>query len=328
MVRDVSSLVRPKTVAVIGASAKRASQGNVVIDNLHKWKFPGTVIPVHPTADTIDGLPALRAIGDLPAGVDTAIVAIPATGVLQSLIALEQAGVRSAIVFANGFSIEEESRIRAFGATSEIAIHGPNCMGLINFPDSVRLYPARPSPRVRVGRCSLIAQSGSAAISIMNSISIGLSKVVTVGSEFQLSASDYLAWLATDEGTDTVGIVAESIKDPVAFADAAERIHAVGKGLVVLKVGRSDRGSAATSAHTGALITNSDAYDQFFADCDVATVRDYDELIASLECLSQAKGRTRQGVAVVGISGGQTALACDVAEDVGLKLAQFGGKNA
>jgi acetate---CoA ligase (ADP-forming) len=326
LVRDVSSLVRPKTVAVIGASAKRASQGNVVIDNLHKWKFPGTVIPVHPTADTIDGLPALRAIGDLPAGVDTAIVAIPAAGVLASLIALEQAGVRSAIVFANGFSIEEESGIRAFGATSEIAIHGPNCMGLINFPESVRLYPARPSPRVRAGRCSLIAQSGSAAISIMNSISIGLSKVVTVGSEFQLSASDYLAWLATDEGTDTVGIVAESIKDPVAFADAAERIHAAGKGLVVLKVGRSDRGSAATSAHTGALITNSDAYDQFFADCDVATVRDYDELIASLECLSQAKGRTRQGVAVVGISGGQTALACDVAEDVGLKLAQFGEK--
>ena len=98
-------------------------------------------------------------------------------------------------------------------------------MGLINFPDSIPLYPARPSLRTRSGRCSLIAQSGSAAISVMNSISIGLSKVVTVGSEFQLAASDYLAWLATDEATDTVGIVAESIKDPVAFADAVERVR-------------------------------------------------------------------------------------------------------
>ena len=242
MVRDVTPLVRPKTVAVIGASAKRASQGNIVIDNLLKWKFPGTVIPVHPSANMIEGLPALRAISDLPAEVDTAVVAIPAASVLDSLIALERANVRSAIVFANGFSVEEEARIRAFGATSKIAIHGPNCMGLINFPDSVPLYPARPSLRVRKGRCSLIAQSGSAAISVLNSISVGISKVVTVGSEFQLAASDYLAWLATDEATSTVGIVAESIKDPEGFADAVERVHAAGKGLVVLKVGKSERG--------------------------------------------------------------------------------------
>ena len=324
MVRDVTPLVRPKTVAVIGASAKRASQGNVVIDNLLKWKFAGKVMPVHPSADTVDGLPALRTIGDLPDNVDTAIVAIPAASVLESLIALERAHVRSAIVFSNGFSVEEEVRIRAFGETSRIAIHGPNCMGLMNFPDSIRLYPARPSPRVRAGRCSLIAQSGSAAISIMNSISVGLSKVITVGSEFQLAAADYLAWLATDEETDVVGIVAESIKDPVEFARAVERVHAAGKGLVVLKVGKSETGSAATNAHTGALITDSDAYDQFFTECGVAIACDYDELVASLECFVQTKKvKKQQGVAIIGISGGQTALACDVAEDVGLRLVRF-----
>jgi acetate---CoA ligase (ADP-forming) len=324
LVRDVSALVRPKTVAVVGASAKRASQGNVVIDNLRKWKFPGTVIPVHPSADMIEGLPALRAIGDLPRDVDTAVVAIPAASVLASLIALERANVRSAIVFANGFSAEEEARIRAFGATSKIAIHGPNCMGLVNFPDSVPLYPARPSVRIRSGRCSLIAQSGSAAISVMNSISVGLSKVVTVGSEFQLAASDYLAWLACDDATGTVGIVAESIKDPVAFAEAVERIRVAGKGLVVLKVGISELGSAAAKAHTGALITSSDAYDRFFAECGVAVVHDYDELVASMECFGQARPSGRQGgAAIVGISGGQTALACDIAEEAGVKLARF-----
>jgi acetate---CoA ligase (ADP-forming) len=329
LIRDVSSVVRPKTVAVVGASAKRASQGNVVIENLHKWRFPGTVIPVHPSADMIEGLPALRAIGDLPPDVDTAVVAIPAASVLESLIALEQANVRSAIVFANGFSAEEEARIRAFGATSKIAIHGPNCMGLVNFPDSVPLYPARPSLRARSGRCSLIAQSGSAAISVMNSISVGLSKVVTVGSEFQLAASDYLAWLASDEATDTVGIVAESIKDPVDFAEAVERIRIAGKGLVVLKVGISEIGSAATKAHTGALITSRDAYDRFFAECGVAVVHDYDELIASMECFSQTRpSGGKGGVAIVGISGGQTALACDIAEEAGVKLARFETKTS
>jgi acyl-CoA synthetase (NDP forming) len=324
LIRDVSPLVRPKTVAVVGASAKRMSQGNVVIENLHKWKFPGTVIPVHPSADMIEGLPALRGIGDLPPDVDTAVVAIPAASVLESLIALEQANVRSAIVFANGFSAEEEARIRAFGATSKIAIHGPNCMGLVNFPDSVPLYPARPSLRIRAGCCSLIAQSGSAAISVMNSISVGISKVVTVGSEFQLAAADYLAWLASDEATDTVGIVAESIKDPVDFAEAVERIRVAGKGLVVLKVGISELGSAAAKAHTGALITSSDAYNRFFAECGVAVVHDYDELVACMECFSQARpSRGQGGVAIVGISGGQTALACDIANEAGVKLARF-----
>jgi len=329
LIRDVTPLVRPQTIAVVGASAKRASQGNIVIDNLLKWKFPGTIIPVHPAADMIDGLPALRSIGDLPPDVDTAIVAIPAAGVFECLVALEKAGVRSAIVFANGFSAEEEARIREFGATSNIAIHGPNCMGLVNFPDRVPLYPSRPSLRIRAGRCSLIAQSGSAAISVMNSISAGLSRVVTVGSEFQLAASDYLAWLAADEATDVVGIVAESIKDPVDFAEAVERIRVAGKGLVVLKVGNSELGSAATKAHTGALITNRDAYDCFFAECGVATARDYDELIASMECFSQiGKKRGEGSVAIAGISGGQTALACDVADEIGVELSHFGKETA
>jgi len=324
LIRDVTPLVRPRTVAIVGASAKRASQGNVVIENLRNWKYPGTIIPVHPSADTIDGLPALRSIGDLPPDVDTAIVAIPAASVLESLVALERAGVRSAIVFANGFSAEEETAIRDFGTTSDIAIHGPNCMGLVNLPDAVPLYPSRPSLRLKAGRCSLIAQSGSAAISVMNSISVGLSKVVTVGSEFQLAASDYLAWLAADEATDVVGIVAESIKDPVDFAEAVERVRVAGKGLVVLKVGNSELGSAATKAHTGALITSRDAYDRFFAECGVAVVRDYDELVASMECFSQTRRRAVPGgIAIAGISGGQTALACDVAEEIGVRLARF-----
>jgi acyl-CoA synthetase (NDP forming) len=325
LIRDVTPLVRPRTVAVVGASAKRASQGNIVIDNLLKWNFPGTILPVHPSAETIDGLPALGSIDQLPKQVDTAIVAIPAAGVFDCLDELERVGVRSAIVFANGFSAADEARIRAFGETSAIAVHGPNCMGLVNFVDAVPLYPSRPSLRIRPGRCSLIAQSGSAAISVMNSITVGLSKVVTVGSEFQLAAADYLAWLAGDDDTDVVGIVAESVKDPVDFADAVEKIRSRGKGLVVLKVGQSELGSAATKAHTGALVSNRDAYDRFFAECGVATVRDYDELVASMECLSQSRHRgVAGGVAVAGISGGQTALSCDVADELGVDLARFG----
>lgn len=324
MNRDVTPLIQPRTVAILGASARRSSQGNVVIQNLQGWGYRGGIFPVHPSAAEIDGLPVLNAIEALPPDVDTAIVAVPAGDVLDVLQRLEQAGVRSANVFSNGFSAQEEAAMRAFCRTSRIAVHGPNCMGLVNYPDAIPLYPSRPSLRLQAGPVALVAQSGSAAISLMNTITAGFSRILTVGSEFQLIAADYLGWLAGDDATQVVGVVAESIQDPVRFAEAAERLHAGGKALVVLKVGSSERGAAATQAHTGALVTSRDAFDSFCEQCDIATVRDYDELVASLECAAVARRMGRRGrIAIAGISGGQTALACDVAESLAIQLAEF-----
>jgi acyl-CoA synthetase (NDP forming) len=327
MFKDVTPLVRPTSVAVVGASARRVSQGNVVIDNLEQSGFAGRVIPVHPSAESIGGLPAVASPEALPRGTDLAVLAIPAASVAEALFGLERAGVRAAIVFANGFSREHELVVRRFAATSKIVVHGPNCMGLINFTDRVPLYPTRPSERLTSGPVALVAQSGSAAISVMNSTTVGFSKVVTVGSEFQTSAADYVHWLSGDPTTSVIGVITERIADPVAFAHAAESAHAAEKTLVVLKVGSSVTGAAAARAHTGALIGKRDAYDRYFTECDIATVGDYDELIASLECTTlRRRGGTRPGAgfAVVGISGGQTALACDIAEQTALPLASFG----
>ena len=254
------------------------------------------------------------------------MVAIPAAGVGEALNALERAGVRAAVVFANGFSREEEDDLRRFARTSRIVVQGPNCMGLLNVTDQVRLYPTKPSERLEPGNVALVAQSGSAAISVMNTTAVGFSKVITVGSEFQVTAADYVSWLASDAATSVIGVVTERIAHPVAFAEAAERAHAAGKAVVVLKVGTSRIGTAAAEAHTGALIGERDAYDCYFDECDIATVGDYDELIASLECRSAGGRGSTPGapIAVVGISGGQTALACDVAEQASVPLARFG----
>lgn len=321
---DVTPMVKPRSVAIVGASAKRVTQGNVVISNLKSWGYAGEILPVHPQAEEIDGLRAINSIGEIRDETDLAIIAIPAAHVPSMLQELEASSVRSAIVFTNGFSHDEEAAIRAFGAQSRIIVHGPNCMGLVNFTDSIPLYPSRPSLRLKPGNVALVAQSGSAAISVMNSTVVGLSKVVTVGSEFQVSAADYIRWLADDDETRVIGVVAESIKSPHALAEAAECVHTAGKSLVVLKVGRSDVGLAATQAHTGALVSDSDAYDSFFRETNIATVSDYDELIASLECAAVARRMVRgASIGIVGISGGQTALACDVADAQGVAVAAF-----
>jgi acyl-CoA synthetase (NDP forming) len=326
MFRDVTPLVCPRSVAIVGASSRRVSQGNLVIANLKEWRFPGPVIPVHPSAASIDDLPAVSSPDALPEGTDLAVVAIPAAAVGEALDGLERAGVRAAIVFANGFRPEEEDHLRRFARTSRIVVQGPNCMGLINVTDQVRLYPTKPSERVEPGNVALVAQSGSAAISILNTSAVGFSKVITVGSEFQVTAADYVSWLASDAATSVIGVVTERIADPVAFAEAAELAHAAGKAVIVLKVGTSRTGTAAAEAHTGALVGERDAYDCYFDECDIATVADFDELIASLECGSAGLRRATPGarIAVVGISGGQTALACDVAEEASVPLARFG----
>ena len=330
MTRDVSSLIRPATIAVVGASATKRAQGNAVIDNLLSRDCASRVIPVHRSAGTIQGLATVAAIEDLPDGVDLAIASVPAAAATETARALQARGVKSAIFFAAGFSRQDEAAFRSLAAASAMNIHGPNCMGLINLNDGLFLYPATTSSKIRPGRVAFIAQSGSAAITLMNSAEFGISKIVTVGSEFQLTAADYMDWLATDEDTAAIGVVLEAIKDPDAFARAARRIYANGKALAVLKVGNSEVGSAATLAHTGSMTSDADTYRLFFEANGIATVGDYDELNAALEILSRTGHRFGAGrlgagkLAIVGISGGQTALACDVAAAAGIELARFG----
>ncbi|SDR35342.1 acetyltransferase [Rhizobiales bacterium GAS191] len=324
MQRDVTSLIRPRVVAVLGASANRRTQGNGVIQNLQRTGFDGRILPIHATAETVDGLAAVATIDQLPRDTDVTVVAIPAPGVTASLKRLEQAGVRSAMVFTNGFSAVEEGELRRFAEGSRMIIHGPNCMGLINFSEGLPLYPSTITDKAQHGKVALIAQSGSAAISLMNSTATGFSKVITMGSEFQVTAPDYMRWLAEDDRTQVIGIVLESIKDPESFAEAASSIRAAGKSIVVLKVGRSAVGALAVQAHTGALVSHEDAYGCFFARCGIPTVEDYDQLTATLECFATTSARTMgRRIGIVGISGGETALACDVAAELGIEIAAW-----
>lgn len=320
----MNALIRPRTIAVIGASPNRQTLGNVALDNLATYKFAGKVIPVHAEAAEIAGLPVVASIEALPDDVDVTLASVPAASVADVIRRLDRRGVRTAIINTAGFSATQEAELRAVVGSSRLLMHGPNCMGLINLSDSTPIYTGGITSRLRAGPVALIAQSGSAAISVINSSTAGFSKVVTIGSEFRVTGADYLRWFATDDATTVIGLVLESIPDPDRFADAVDRVHAAGKSMVVLKVGRSETGARATLAHTGALIRNDDAFAGFVARYRIPVVRDYEELIATLEAFAIARKRPTQGrVALMGISGGETALACDICDEIGLPLAAF-----
>jgi len=320
----MNALIRPRIIAVIGASPNRVTLGNVALDNLATYKFAGTVIPVHGEAKEIAGLPAVSSIEALPDGVDVALASVPAAGVADVVRRLEKRGVKTAIVNTAGFSDVQDAELRQLVKSSRILMHGPNCMGLINLSDATPIYTGGITSRVRKGPVALIAQSGSAGISVINSSTCGFSKVVTIGSEYRITGADYLRWFATDDDTRVIGLVLESIADADRFADAVDRIQAAGKSMVVLKVGRSTVGARATQAHTGALIRNDDAFRGFVERYGIPVVDDYEELIATLEAFAVTRKRPAPGrVALMGISGGETALACDICDEIGLPLAEF-----
>ncbi len=136
------------------------TRGNIAIRSMQKWRFPGRIVPIHAQAESIEGLPTVRSIEDLPPGIDAAFIAVPAASVRDVILRLDRAGVRAAVVIAAGFSPAEEAALRETMAGASILVHGPNCMGLLNLSDSLPFYSAEISPKMVRGSIALLARSG------------------------------------------------------------------------------------------------------------------------------------------------------------------------
>ena len=320
-----SSIMHPQRVAVLGASSKRFTLGNQVLQNFAREGFGGSVVALSEHAEQIERFPTAPSIEDLPRDLDVAMVCIPAASLPDVLHRLDAIGCQSAVVPTAGFTSEQ---LRAFeGACDavEMTVTGPNCLGILSVPDAAPLWTPHFRPDLPRGGTSLVAQSGSAAISIMSGRGVGFARIISSGSELSVTSAHYIDWLAADPETTCIGLVIESIRSPEHFARAVARAQEAGKALVALKVGRSVAGSLATEAHTGALVSSYDAYEAFFARIGVPTALDYDELGATLQCFGNPTLPRALGgrVGIVGISGGQTALACDLAAEAGVQLAAF-----
>lgn len=328
-VAALTAILRPRSVAVIGASRERGTVGGELFRNLLDFGFTGPVFPVNRNAHVVQSVLAYPSIASVPEPVDLAIVVVPAPAVAAVADECGRQGVRALVVISSGFAeLGEEGRqrqeellrvCRRYG----MRLVGPNCMGVINTDAGVRLNGTFGPIPPRPGRIGFASQSGALGLAIIDyasTLELGLSSFVSLGNKADISANDLLHYWETDPNTDTILLYVESFGNPRKFGRIARRV-ARRKPIVATKAGRSPAGARAAASHTGALLAAADVrVDALFRQSGVIRTDTLEEMFDVAALLTHQPLPRGKRVGIVTNVGGPAILAADAAEAAGLQL--------
>lgn len=322
-------LLKPRSVAVVGASADPAKMTGRPVGYLLKHGFTGAVYPVNPRAEAIGALRCYPDIAALPEAPDVGLILLGPERAEAAVRDLAARGTAAAIVLASGYgeaSPEGAARQAALKqAAGPMRLLGPNTIGLVNLTDRITLSAsgALEVGELPPGRISLVSQSGGILGSLLSRAAdrgIGFAKLLSTGNEADIDSADMIDLLVDDPATDVIAVYMEGLRRPDAFRAAALRAGQAGKPIVVFKVGRSESGARSASSHTGALAGMDRLYDAFFRQLGVIRAETFSDLLdipAALACGRRAAGRR---VAVLTSTGGAGTLVADACGLAGFEL--------
>ena len=330
--RDLSTLLNPKSIAIVGASPKAGWPARLWA-NLQHFRYPGKIYPVNPNYQTMWDMKCYPSLEKLPEVVDHAVIIIPADRVIEML----QSGktlFRSATIYSGGFGegsdpegLKRREFLRAYARERGVHFCGPNCMGLVSTRSRAMLFPDQRMAEIREGGLAIVSQSGGLLGSLVRaalSWGIGLSYFVTSGNEADAELSDYLHHFLRDEQTKVVGAFIEGVRDGEKFIAVAQEALRLGKPIIALKVGRSAKGGDAAMAHTGALAGNDRVFDAVCRQNGIVRVRNLDELLNCAEMfLNLNHLPPGKKTAFVTFSGGLRGLLSDLSQDAEVELSQL-----
>ncbi|TDD84020.1 acetate--CoA ligase family protein [Actinomadura rubrisoli] len=321
-------LFRPASVAVVGASPK-GGYGLRTLWNMRSVGFGGRLYAVHPKHAEVGGVRAYPSLSDLPEVPDAVAAAIPAPGVPGLVEEAARLGAGSMVVYGSGFAERDaegrrlQDRIVA-AAGGRLPLIGPNCLGVASFRGRAALWGIE-MPYLHAedeGVVALAAQSGNMALTTMLSGRLpAVAYGVSAGNQAVLDLSDCLEYFLTDPGVKVVCLVMEGLTDLARFRALAERAADRDVAVVVLKVGRSAGGEAATIAHTGTLAGRDASYEALFRQTGVYRVDDLDEMVALTSLLAAPRRPRGAAAGVFASSGGECGLVADLADATGVRLA-------
>jgi acetate---CoA ligase (ADP-forming) len=321
--RSAVSTLQAKSLAIVGAS-ERARWPSDIFKNLREFGYPGSVVLVNPRQREVYGQPCFPSLRDLPVPVDHALVIVPAAAVPGVLTDAEEAGVKSATVYAAmmGDGEEPESQARGawlkdFVATSRLRVAGPNCMGAYSYRERLLGYPNTELCQLAPGGVACIFQSGGTIQFWMKAAAergLRFSYCITSGNEPDLGLADYLNFVIDDPDTRQVVLFIEGIRRADAFMHAAGRALAMGKPVLAIKTGATALSQAASQSHTGAIAGDYAAYLAMCERYGIVNYRSLDDLVEA--ALAFAGGRLPKGprIGFVTTSGGTVDLLYDYAE--------------
>jgi acetyl-CoA synthetase len=330
---DLSRLLAPRSIAVVGATDRADSYGGNVLRNLERAGYPGDVWGVNPKREEVLGRACFPAVDALPGPVDALVVAVPAADVAPAVRAGAERGCGGAIVLSAGFAesetgVEYEAELREVAEDHDVPVCGPNGNGIVAVGERAAIWGDGLGP-VDLGPVGLVTQSGNVGVNALGSRrGIGWHTVVSTGNQTVCAASDWLAAVAEREGVGSIALFLESDDDGARLADALAACAERGVGVAVLKVGSSEAGARAAAAHTGSLAGDQRVFKALVDEAGAAWAEDFHDLLELAKALAEPRARPRNkapqqrrgGLAVLTCSGGDSGVAGDRAADLGLDL--------
>jgi acetyltransferase len=318
----LTGLLKPKGIAIIGASTTPGKIGHTVVKNLIDSGYEGGIYPVNPSAEEILGLKVYKSVLDIPESVDAAAITIPAKYVIDVTKECGEKGVKGLIVITSGFSevgeTELEKELVEIAHQYGMRVLGPNVVGTLSNSDSMNASFAPFLPLN--GSASLVSQSGALLIAI-DAITytrrIGFDKLVSIGNMSDVNFADMVSWLDKDENTNCISLYIEGMKDGRRFIDESVKVS---KPIVVLKAGVSEHGAAAAASHTGSLAGAQRVYGAAFRQAGAIQATDLSDLFDCTLALSLEPPMTGDNVLIITNGGGVGVLATDSAEEAGIPL--------
>jgi len=323
----LKSLLKPGSIAVIGASRDPAKWGYKVLHNIVRNPYKGKVYPVNPLAPDVEGLKCHASVGDVPGDVELAIIIVPSPAVLQVIDECGAKKVKALCVITAGFSetgpegAALEERLKGKAAAYGMRMLGPNTMGFLN--NSIGLNASIVPEMPPKGEISFITQSGALGLSLVDwaiGSHLGMNCVVSTGNKADVSEADLLEYFEEDKDTRTISMYIEGLKDGRRFMEAAKKVK---KAKLAIKAGMSQAGARAAASHTGSLAGADAVYEAAFRQCGVVRVEGVEEMFDAAMALSTQPPAKGNRVAILSNGGGAAIMASDACERRGLKVPEL-----
>ena len=328
---DISKLLRPRAVAVVGASEKSGFGGDTCRNILENQADTSHVYPVNPKKETVFGKKCYPTLADLPEEIDLVILCTSQKTIVDFLKQAKAKGAGAAVVYASGYSEVGTAEGKAFekelvdaAKALDMVVMGPNGAGYINFGDDIFSFAFIGDYKGKKGNIGFVSQSGQFCIDMMKSAEMKYSFAISAGNSAMVQMEDYLNFLIDDSNTKVIALYLEGVKNPHKFEACLQKAMEKKKPVVILKAGRSPKGQATAASHTGSMAGSDKTYDAVFEKFGVIRADDMQDLRSTASLLATLRVLPKKpAFSAMCLSGGETAVSADTGFLHGIEYPDF-----